>query len=132
MDIGIGMVHQEFMLIPGFTVTENIKVNREITKSTVISKIFGKNMKVLENKAMEEDSKKALETIGIGIDEMSYVSTLPVGYMQFVEIAREIDKTNVKVLVFDEPTAVLTESEAETLIEVMRSLACLLYTSRCV
>lgn len=123
MDIGIGMVHQEFMLIPGFTVTENIKVNREITKSTVISKIFGKNMKVLENKAMEEDSKKALETIGIGIDEMSYVSTLPVGYMQFVEIAREIDKTNVKVLVFDEPTAVLTESEAETLIEVMRSLA---------
>lgn len=123
MELGIGMVHQEFMLIPGFTVTENIKVNREITKPTMISKIFGKNLKSLDNKTMEGDARKALDAIGIGIDELAYVSSLPVGYMQFVEIAREIDKTNVKVLVFDEPTAVLTESEAETLIGVMKVLA---------
>lgn len=43
---------------------------------------------------------------------------MPVGYMQFVEIAREIDKTGVKLLVFDEPTAVLTESEATQLVSV--------------
>ena len=43
MNLGIGMVHQEFMLIPGFTITENIKLNREITKSNIVSKIFGKD-----------------------------------------------------------------------------------------
>lgn len=123
MELGIGMVHQEFMLIPGFTVTENIKVNREIVKDNIISKVFGKNMKSLEKEKMTEDSRKALDNIGIGIDERAYVSSLPVGYMQFVEIAREIDKVNVKVLVFDEPTAVLTESEAETLMGIMKILA---------
>ncbi len=48
---------------------------------------------------------------------------LPVGYMQFIEIAREIDKTGIRLLVFDEPTAVLTESEADRLLEVMRVIA---------
>lgn len=123
MELGIGMVHQEFMLIPGFTVSENIKINREITKSTIISKVFGKNLKKLDFKTMNEDARKALDTIGIGIDELTYVSSLPVGYMQFVEIAREIDKSSMKVLVFDEPTAVLTESEAETLMNTMKVLA---------
>ena len=49
MEKGIGMVHQEFMLIPGFTITENIKLNREITKPTVLSKIFGKRLQELED-----------------------------------------------------------------------------------
>ena len=71
---------------------------------------------------MNEDARKALDTIGIGIDELTYVSSLPVGYMQFVEIAREIDKSSMQVLVFDEPTAVLTESEAETLMNTMKVL----------
>jgi simple sugar transport system ATP-binding protein len=48
---------------------------------------------------------------------------LPVGHMQFIEIAREVDKKQVKLLIFDEPTAVLTETEAARLLEVMRSLA---------
>ncbi len=48
---------------------------------------------------------------------------MPVGYKQFVEIAREIDKTNVRLLVLDEPTAVLTESEAELLLQAMQRLA---------
>ena len=43
MNFGIGMVHQEFMLIPGFTITENIKVGREISHPSVMSRIFGKN-----------------------------------------------------------------------------------------
>lgn len=123
MELGIGMVHQEFMLIPGFTVSENIKINREITKPTLISKVFGKSLKNLDFKTMNEDARKALDTIGIGIDELTYVSSLPVGYMQFVEIAREIDKSNMQVLVFDEPTAVLTESEAETLMDTMKVLS---------
>jgi simple sugar transport system ATP-binding protein len=123
MEMGIGMVHQEFMLIPGFTVTENIKLNRERTKPNLASKILGSGMETLDYPAMQRDSKQALEKLGLAIDESTLVSQLPVGYMQFVEIAREIDKTRSRLLVFDEPTAVLAESEAEHLIAAMKRLA---------
>lgn len=120
---GIGMVHQEFMLLPGFTITENIKLNREIAKPNVLSRIFGKNLETLDMAAMSRDARKALDSVGMSIDEYTLVAGLPVGYMQFVEIAREIDKTGVKLLVFDEPTAVLTESEAAQLLNVMKDIA---------
>jgi len=120
---GIGMVHQEFMLIPGFTITENIKLGREDTVPTVLSQIFGKNLENLNHEKMASDSRKALDAIGMGIEEHVRVAGLPVGYMQFVEIAREIDKLNIKLLVFDEPTAVLTEDEAAQLLSVMKSIA---------
>ena len=120
---GIGMVHQEFMLLPGFTITENIKLNREITKPNIMSRVFGSNLESLDMKSMSADARKALDSVGMGIDEYTLVSGLPVGYMQFVEIAREIDKEGVRLLVFDEPTAVLTESEAEQLLKVMKDIA---------
>ena len=120
---GIGMVHQEFMLLPGFTITENIKLNREITKPNIMSRIFGSKMESLDMKAMSEDARTALDSVGMGIDEYTMVQGLPVGYMQFVEIAREIDKKGMKLLVFDEPTAVLTESEAAQLLKVMKEIA---------
>lgn len=123
MKLGIGMVHQEFMLLPGFTITENIKLNREVTKPNLLSKIVGKSMQWLDMKSMRSDARKSMDAIGLGIDEMLPVAGLPVGFMQFVEIAREIDKENTKLLVLDEPTAVLTESEAQKLLEVMKSLA---------
>lgn len=124
MECGIGMVHQEFMLIPGFTLTENIKLNREITKDNLVSRIFKRDsLKFLDYKKMGKDARKALDTLGIDIDEWARIAGLPVGYMQFVEIAREIDKVGVKLLVFDEPTAVLTESEADNLIKAMKKLA---------
>ncbi|MFZ5352111.1 MAG: sugar ABC transporter ATP-binding protein [Bacillota bacterium] len=123
MDLGIGMVHQEFMLLNGFTITENIKLNREITKHNALSKIFGPSLKTLDVDAMRKDAKKALDTLGMGVDDWVPIAGLPVGYMQFVEIAREIDKENIKLLVFDEPTAVLTESEADKLLDAMKKLA---------
>ena len=123
MQKGIGMVHQEFMLLPGFTITENIKLNREITNPNPVSRILGKNLETLDMPAMSRDARKALDSVGMGIDEFTKVQGLPVGYMQFVEIAREIDKTGIKLLVFDEPTAVLTESEATQLIKVMKQIA---------
>ena len=119
---GIGMVHQEFMLLPGFTITENIKLNREITTPSLLSRVFGKNLETLDMTAMARDARKALDSVGMSIDEYTLVKGLPVGYMQFVEIAREIDKTGVRLLVFDEPTAVLTESEADQLIKVMKEI----------
>ena len=124
MELGIGMVHQEFMLIPGFTITENIKLNREITKPNFVSKVSGrKNLEILNSKEMQKDAKTALDTLGMNVNPWVKVQNLPVGYMQFVEIAREIDKKNIKLLVFDEPTAVLTESEASNLLEAMKTLA---------
>ncbi|MEA5058829.1 MAG: sugar ABC transporter ATP-binding protein [Candidatus Pelethousia sp.] len=123
MNFGIGMVHQEFMLIPGFTITENIKVGREICHPSALSRVFGKSLETLDTKQMAADARKALDDIGMDIGEYVKVAGLPIGYMQFVEIAREIDKTGIRLLVFDEPTAVLTESEADRLLEIMRQIA---------
>lgn len=123
MDMGIGMVHQEFMLIPGFTITENIKLNRENTKPTILSKVLGKKLEKLNLSKMRHDSKEALKKLHMDIDEYLPVAGLPVGYMQFIEIAREIDKSNLKLLILDEPTAVLTESEASKFLEIIKRLS---------
>jgi simple sugar transport system ATP-binding protein len=123
MELGIGMVHQEFMLLPGFTITENIKLNREITKHNIVSKALGSRLKTVDMNSMREDSKRALENLGMTVNDLLTIAGLPVGYKQFVEIAREIDKENLKLLVFDEPTAVLTESEAEKLLKAMKELS---------
>ena len=123
MELGIGMVHQEFMLIPGFSITENIKLNREITKENVLSRILGSKMQTLDFKSMRKDSREALDKLGMSIDEREKVEGLPVGYMQFIEIAREIDKKNLKLLVFDEPTAVLAETEADKFLKVVKKLS---------
>jgi simple sugar transport system ATP-binding protein len=123
MEKGIGMVHQEFMLLPEFTIAENIKLNREITNPNLFSRTMSKRLETLDMPKIARDARKALNDVGMGIDEYTRVAGLPIGYMQFIEIAREIDKTGVKLLVFDEPTAVLTESEADKLISVMKKIA---------
>ncbi len=123
MRAGLGMVHQEFMLIPGFTVAENIKLNREPTRPNLLSRIAGPELESLDFVTMRKDARAALDQVGLSIDEWMPMAGLPVGHMQFVEIAREVDKKNLKILIFDEPTAVLTESEATQLLQVMRRLA---------
>lgn len=124
MTRGIGMVHQEFMLIPEFDVTENIKLGREIGEPTAFSKVFGTLLEKMNWTQMSADARKALDSIGmLSIEEYTKVAGMPIGYKQFVEIAREIDKTGIKLLVFDEPTAVLTEGEADRLLEIMRIIA---------
>ena len=120
---GIGMVHQEFMLIPGFTITENIKLNREQTSPSLLSKVFGKRLEKLDMKAMAKDAREALNKLDMDIDEYVPVAGLPVGHMQFIEIAREIDKAGLKLLILDEPTAVLTEAEADKFLEVIKKLS---------
>ena len=127
MELGIGMVHQEFMLIPGFTVAENIKLNCEPCqnnwRSNMLARVFGKRMALLDIDQMGQDARVALDKVGVSINENLLVEGMSVGYMQFIEIAREIDKKSVKLIVFDEPTAVLTESEASRLLDVMKRLA---------
>jgi len=123
MEAGIGMVHQEFMLLPGFRVAENIKLNREPTLPNAASRVLGRKLESLDVPTMRADARRALDSVGLGIDEWIPVAGLPVGHMQFIEIAREVDKANLKLLIFDEPTAVLTETDAEKLLAIMRDLA---------
>ena len=123
MQAGLGMVHQEFMLLPGFSVAENIKLHREPTRPTILSRMFGPKLERLDRVAIGRDARAALDRVGLGVDEWLPLAGLPVGHMQFVEIAREVDKRNLKLLIFDEPTAVLAESEATQLLQVMKSLA---------
>lgn len=123
LKVGIGMVHQEFSLIPGFTVAENVLLNMEKTKSSAISKVLGKRLETIDLLKMRKSAQNAIDTLGVQLNTETLVSEMPVGHKQFIEIAREIDRNQVKLIVLDEPTAVLTESEAEILLQSMRRLA---------
>ncbi|MCL2163018.1 MAG: sugar ABC transporter ATP-binding protein [Oscillospiraceae bacterium] len=123
INAGVGMVHQEFSLIPGFTATENILLNREFTKSSVLSSVLGKKLSTLDRHKMHLSASEVIKLLGVNLDPDMLVSDMPVGHKQFVEISREVNREHVKVLIFDEPTAVLTESEAQILIKALRKLA---------
>jgi simple sugar transport system ATP-binding protein len=123
LDAGFGMVHQEFSLIPGFTAAENIMLDREPVKLNPTVEVFGPRLATLKRDLMEERAGRAIARLGVNIAGDTLVSEMPVGHKQFTEIAREIDRDNVKVLVLDEPTAVLTESEAEILLKSLKVLA---------
>ena len=120
---GIGMVHQEFSLIPGFTATENILLNREPKKKNVISEVFGDRMDTLDYNEMTGRAEAAIDKMGFHIDKDMVISNMPVGHKQFTEIARELSKDQLKLLILDEPTAVLTEREAEALLDSIRSMS---------
>ena len=120
---GIGMVHQEFSLIPGFDATENILLNREPKKGNIVSEVFGDRLDTLDRKEMDERAKAAIEKMGVKIDQHMMINSMPVGHKQFTEIARELSKEQLRILILDEPTAVLTEREAEALLESIRGMS---------
>ena len=123
LEHGIGMVHQEFSLIPGFTATENILLNREPEKYSVVSEVFGQRLNTLDRKSMDALADNAIDKMGVRIDRNMVISDMPVGHKQFTEIARELSKEQLRLLILDEPTAVLTEKEAEALLESIRSMS---------
>ncbi|HEY7201261.1 MAG TPA: ABC transporter ATP-binding protein [Candidatus Dormibacteraeota bacterium] len=108
--LGIGMVHQHFMLIPPLTVAENVVLGRETARSGVMD---------LEE-ARREVARLA-EAQGLELDARARVADLSVGMQQRVEILKALYR-GARVLVLDEPTAVLTPPEAERLFEVVRQL----------
>jgi len=123
LDAGIGMVHQEFSLIPGFTTIENIMLNRESLKYNFLVEVFGSRLKTLDRVDMKDRAEKAISALGVKIDPNMLIAEMPVGHKQFTEISRELDRKNMKILVLDEPTAVLTESEADILIQSLKRLS---------
>lgn len=127
---GIGMVHQEFSLLPDSTATENILLNREPLKHTFASELFGERLNTLDRESMEKIAQGAIDKLGVPLDGKMLVSEMPVGHKQFTEIARELSKEattemeeGLRLLVLDEPTAVLSEQEAESLLKAMRTLS---------
>ncbi|MBQ4416892.1 MAG: sugar ABC transporter ATP-binding protein, partial [Butyrivibrio sp.] len=120
---GIGMVHQEFSLIPGFTAAENIVLNREPKKHNVLSEIFSDRMDTLDRNEMKSIAAQSIEKMGVSIDQAMVINDMPVGHKQFTEIARELSKDQLKLLILDEPTAVLTEKEADALLESIRGMS---------
>jgi simple sugar transport system ATP-binding protein len=109
---GIGMVHQHFMLVPVFTVTENVMLGSEETYAGGFL-----NRRAAAKKIMDVSHKYHLE-----VNPDSYVRDLPVGVQQRVEIIKLLYR-EADILIFDEPTAVLTPQEADELFKIMRSLA---------
>jgi simple sugar transport system ATP-binding protein len=129
LNLGIGMVHQEFSLLPDFTAAENILLNREPVKSSLLTNLFGDRLDTIDRPKLEEISEKAIKRLGVPLDENMLVSQMPVGHKQFTEIARELSKEDsesagqIRLLVLDEPTAVLSEKEADTLLVAMKKLS---------
>ena len=111
MAAGIGMVHQHFMLIPVFTVAENVMLGHENTS-------FGGRLDLSAARAKVREISKRF---GFDIDPDALVEDLPVGVQQRVEIIKSLSR-DAKVLVFDEPTAVLTPQETDELMAIMRQL----------
>ena len=123
LEAGIGMVHQEFSLIPGFTAAENIVLNREPTKRNIVSEVFGERLDTLDYNEITGRAEAAIDKMGFHIDKGMRINEMPVGHKQFTEIARELSKDQLKLLILDEPTAVLTEKEADALLRSIRSMS---------
>lgn len=111
MAAGIGMVHQHFMLIPVFTVAENVMLGNESTKG----------IGALDLAKARQHVRDIADRFGFQVDPDAIVGDLPVGVQQRVEIIKALSR-DAKVLVFDEPTAVLTPQETDELMAIMRQL----------
>lgn len=108
--LGIGMVHQHFMLVDAFTVTENIILGSEPT-----------NAGVLNQKKAVAEIERVSKQYGLSVDPHAYIRDISVGAQQRVEILKTLYR-GADVLIFDEPTAVLTPQEIDELMEIMRGL----------
>lgn len=109
-ELGIGMVHQHFMLVDKFTITENIMLGREKSK-------FG----YIDRKSAEKEIKELSDQYGLRVDPSAKVENITVGMQQRVEILKTLYR-GADILIFDEPTGVLTPQEIEELMGIMKKL----------
>ena len=109
-DAGIVIVHQELNMLGHLTVAQNIFIGREFMKG-----------KFIDDRKMNEEARKVFDQLGIDIDPTVTMSRLTVGKQQMCEIAKAISH-DAKVIIFDEPSAALTEAEIEELFKIIRDL----------
>lgn len=115
---GVGMVHQHFMLIPVFTVTENIMLGAETDHR---AKPNERPLVKLDRKEVAQKVRDLSHQYGLDVDPEAIVGDLPVGIQQRVEIVKALYR-KANILILDEPTAVLTPQEAEDLFRIMHEL----------
>ena len=108
---GIGMVHQHFMLVPVFTVAENVTLGIEETRPSGL----------LDRRKTRRDVRELSQRYGLEVDPDAVVENLPVGIQQRVEIVKALVR-EARVLILDEPTAVLTPAETDDLFRIIRQL----------
>ena len=111
VEAGIGMVHQHFMLIPVFTVAESVALGFEPTNAAGVLNLTQARQRV----------RQISERFGFHVDPDALIEDLPVGVQQRVEIIKALSR-DAKVLILDEPTAVLTPGETDELISIMNEL----------
>lgn len=110
-DIGIAIIHQELNQVGDLTVAQNIFLGREKMRSGIF----------IDDKRIEEEAKKLLDYVGVNINPKEKLNRLTVGKQQMIEIVKAVSY-NSKILVLDEPTAALTQSEVEELFRIMKDL----------
>ena len=108
---GIAVIHQELNLIPELSITENIFLGRELVNG------FGK----IDSSLMKSEARVLLDKLNVKENENTLVKELTIGKMQMVEIAKALSQ-NAKIIVMDEPTDALTDSETESLFKVIKEL----------
>ena len=111
IDLGIGMVHQHFMLVENFTVEQNIILGEETTKF----------LGLIDKKKVRRDIIDLTKKYGLDVDPDAKIEDISVGMQQRVEILKALYR-GAEILIFDEPTAVLTPQEIDELISIMRKL----------
>lgn len=111
IDRGIGMVHQHFMLVPSFTVAQNIVLGREPKSAGVM----------FDNQKAEKLTRELIREYGLEVDPSAEVRDISVGLQQRVEILKTLYR-GADILILDEPTAVLTPQETDELFEVIRRI----------
>ncbi|MFW6313471.1 MAG: sugar ABC transporter ATP-binding protein, partial [Spirochaetota bacterium] len=114
MEMGIGIIHQELNMMDHLTVAENIFIGRESTRSS--AGVF------LDKKAQNDRARDLLDRLNMAIDPEATLGTLSVGRQQMVEIAKAVSRP-LQILILDEPTAALTDTEIDELFTIMRDLA---------
>lgn len=110
--LGVAIIHQELSVLPNLTVAENLFLANELT-----DKVAGK----LNKKEMNEKCKEYLNQIGCNVNPTDYVRDISIGEMQMLEIAKAVSK-NTNLIVMDEPTTALTDTETEKLFQVIKMI----------
>ena len=117
-----GMIHQEFILIDGMTIWENINLGQELTNITT-KKYLGDELAHISVEENKKETTNILKELEIEIDVDLRVEDLSTSIKQFIEIAREIKKKDLKILFLDEPTAALNKVDSDLLLKILKVLA---------